>query len=501
MSYKNKFPPRRPDNSHIIKIAPKLNWSKFQKDIFRNVANGIGNTAIIARAGSSKTTVLVESLKYVPKGKKILVAAFNKSIAEELKQRVRHNVDCSTLHSLGYRAILQRFGKVILDENKCFNIVSNLIGKDDFDLTKEIVKTVSLCKSTLTDIPSKILLLMDKYDIEIGSFTREKFAELIVKILAECKKQTSVIDYNDMIYFTFVYGLNIGKWDYIFIDEAQDMSYAQLVMALSAAKKESRIFVFLDDFQAIYGFNGCDIESVNLILEKIQATKLSLPISYRCPRKVVELAKEIVPDIQSTEFAIEGIVENIQVVDLLNKIKPGDFVLSRTNAPLIKHCLAALKVGIPANIQGRDVGANLLFFIKKSKTTSINEFIKYVNQWRNQEVERLSLEKKDPITYLDKAECLLNLCEGISSIKELKETIIKLFDDIDDNKKVIFSTTHKAKGLERDRVFILINTYRYAPGVIGEEANIYYVALTRSKKELFFVRTPSKYSKFDDSKK
>ncbi len=55
--------------------------------------------------------------------------------------------------------------------------------------------------------------------------------------------------------------------------------------------------------------------------------------------------------------------------------------------------------------------------------------------------------------------------------------------------------------MERDRVFILINTYRYGPGVTGEEANLYYVAITRSKSELYFVRSPSKYTKFDNKKK
>src|SRR6185436_16729146 len=86
------------------------------------------------------------------------------------------------------------------------------------------------------------------------------------------------------------------------------------------------------------------------------------------------------------------------------------------------------------------------------------------------------------------------------TLKDLKETIEKLFNDVDDSKKVIFSTTHKAKGLERDRVFMLANTYRYGPGVTGEEANLFYVAVTRAKKELYMVRNPSKYQKFDDKK-
>jgi DNA helicase-2/ATP-dependent DNA helicase PcrA len=160
--------------------------------------------------------------------------------------------------------------------------------------------------------------------------------------------------------------------------------------------------------------------------------------------------------------------------------------------------MALLKAGVPANIQGRDVGANLQYFIKKSKAKTIDKFIEYVNSWRELETKRLLSAKKDTTSTIDKAECLLNLCEGTLTIKDLKETIDKLFADVDDNNKIILSTTHKAKGLERDRVFVLRDTYRYGPGVTGEEANLFYVAITRARKELYFVRKQGKYTPYDD---
>lgn len=160
--------------------------------------------------------------------------------------------------------------------------------------------------------------------------------------------------------------------------------------------------------------------------------------------------------------------------------------------------MALLKAGVPANIQGRDVGANLLYFIKKSKAKTINKFIDYVNEWKEIELKRLLSEKKKTDNCEDKVECLLNLCEGTLTIKDLQENIEKLFNDVDDDKKVIFSTVHKAKGLERDRVFMLVDTFRYGPGVTGEEANIYYVAATRAKKKLFMVRKLTKYTQYDD---
>lgn len=487
----SKFPPKKPDNSHIHLASVKRDWSKFQKDIFRDIAQGTGHTVVVARAGSGKTSTIVEGFKYLPKGKKTLMVAFNKSIAEELKQRAPSYVDVMTLHSLGFRAIKQSFGaNVILENDKCNELIKTLIG-DDYDMwevNQSIAKCVSLCKGFLVDTPSKVGDLIDRFGIEIFEYTRPKFTDLVLKTLALCKAKKNVVDFDDMIWFPFVYRLNVGKFDVVFVDEAQDLNQAQIAMVLSANKMDGRIIAVGDPAQSIYQFRGADSEAIPNFINKLGAKTLPLSVTYRCPLKIVKLAQEVVPDIEACAGAKEGTLEDVPVEELRKLVRPGDFVLSRTNAPLVKHCMALLKAGIPANIQGRDVGSNLIYFIKKSKAKTVNQFIEYVNAWREIEVKRLLSEKKDTMVCLDKSECLLNLCEGNLTIKDLKETIEKLFNDVDDGKKVIFSTTHKAKGLERDRVFILANTYRYGPGVEGEEANLWYVAVTRSKSELYLVR-------------
>jgi superfamily I DNA/RNA helicase len=500
---KSKFPPKKPDNSHIVKANPKRVWSKFQKDIFKDIARGIDHTVVIARAGSGKTSTIVEGFKYLPKGKKTLMVAFNKSIADELRQRAPSYVDVLTLHSLGFRAIKQSFGaNVTLEYDKCRIIVSSIIGddRDLWELNQSICKCVSLCKGFLCDIPSGISDLIDKFGIEMFDLSKEKFIEHVIKALSLCKAQKLVVDFDDMIWFPFVYRLNVGKFDVVFVDEAQDLNGAQIAMVLSAVKIDGRIIAVGDPAQSIYQFRGADSEAIPNLIARLKAKTLPLSVTYRCPKRIVKLAQEVVPDIECAEDAEEGIVNNIQSVELLKSVKVGDFILSRTNAPLIKYCMALLKAGISANIQGRDIGANLLYFIKKSKAKTINSFITYVNTWRDQEVQRLMSEKKDTTACIDKADCLLNLCEGTLTIKDLQEVIEKLFNDEDNYKKVILSTTHKAKGLERDRVFVLVNTYRYGPGVTGEEANLYYVAITRAKKELYLVHGSSKYSKYDKNK-
>ena len=339
-----RFPPKKDDNSHIIKAAPKRNWSDFQKAIFKDIASGEGHTVVIARAGSGKTATIIEGFKYIPKGKKTLMVAFNKSIADELKQRAASYIDVFTLHSLGFRSIKQAFGEVVLETNKARILTSTVIG-DDYDLwelNQSICKCVSLCKGGLIDTPDKIGDLIDKFGIEIFDLSRDKFIQHVIKVLALCKAQKNVIDFDDMVWFPFVYRLNVGKFDIVFVDEAQDLDAAQMAMVLSACKMGGRIIAVGDNFQAIYLFRGADSESIPNFISKLKAKTLPLSTTYRCPKKVIKLAQEVVPDIQCLDTAEDGLVEHISTQDLLKIVKIGDFVLSRTNAPLIKHCMVLL---------------------------------------------------------------------------------------------------------------------------------------------------------------
>lgn len=498
----SKFPPKKPDNSHIIKPVVKHIWSDYQKAIFKNIAIGTGNLIVIARAGSAKTSSLVEGSRYIPKGKKSLFCAFNKHIQEELKSRLGSYISCSTLHSLGYMAIRQRFGNVELDNNKCWSLVELLFDnpKSNYDLIENIVKAVDLCKATLTDVPSKIDELLIEYDIDLCDETSENFIKYILQTLKLCKEKTNVIDFNDMIYFPFIFRLNVGKYDYVFVDECQDLCAAQIELALSAVKIGGRLIAVLDPRQAIYSWRGADTKVLDNLKKRLSPQELTLPICYRCPKKIVELAQTIVPDILPFDLSKDGEIINLDISDLAKYAKAGSYVLSRTNAPLIKHCMNFLKHNIPSNILGRDIGNNLSYLIKKSKKKKVQDLLKWLVKWEQDEKEKLIIKypKANTEVISDKAECIRMLCEDASSIEEVQNNIDNLFQDNEEKNIVLFSSIHRIKGKETNIVFILEDTLRSSS---EEELNIKYVAFTRSKSILYLVRKPSKYSQYDDPKK
>jgi len=480
----------------IIIPAPKHNWSEYQKAIFKNIAEDDGHLIIEAYAGSSKTTSIIESFKYVPRGKKVLALAFNKKIQEELKQRSPSYItDIFTFHSLGLRAIKQKFGNIEIDDNKVFEIIKSSFGDLSSDLVINICDTISYCKYGLFDSPSQIEKIIDTFSIDTCELSSEDFIKIVIKVLSLCKTYTNKIDFNDMCWFPFIYNLNIGKYDYVYVDERQDLNKSQLVMAKKACKIDGRIIAAGDEYQGIYSWRMADNSIINEIKSNSSTKILSLPISYRCPKSIINLAKNWVPDITCPDNAINGEIKEISLNEIYNKAKPGCFILSRTNAPLIKICMNFIKLGVKANIKGRDIGKQLSYLIKKSKKKNIDKFLLWLEKWKNDEVEKLKNKNLNPNNILDKYECLVALCEESANLEDLDKKINNLFNDTDENNIIILSTVHKAKGLEKDEVFILNwtfgiwldNSCKFLEKP-NEEANIAYVAATRSKNKLFIVK-------------
>ena len=236
---------------------------------------------------------------------------------------------------------------------------------------------------------------------------------------------------------------------------------------------------------SIYGFRGASSDAISQIKKRLNAKSLPLSITYRCPVRVTKEAQKYVPEIEWAPSAKEGIIDHIEASQLTRAAEPGCFILSRTNAPLVSYALQFISKGVPASIQGKDIGDNLLNLIKKSRRKNLENFLDWLFTWEQKEVARLRKKNRDFDHVRDKAACLRAIAgSSCASLADLKTKIIDLFEDTDEKDRIILSTVHKAKGLERDVVFVLWGTFR---GGNREERNIRYVAVTRSKRELYYV--------------
>lgn len=466
-------------------------WSIFQRAIFADVAEGSGHVLVRARAGTGKTTTIMEALCHIPAGKSAGLFAFNKAIERELAARAPANVQVRTLHSFGFSALRAAFN-TRLDDGKVERVARDLFSDASLrgGVLGNLAKLVSRAKSTLASTIADLDALVDDLGLDVPDLQRPDFIDRAGDILAACYRDTSTCNFDDMIWLAVRHGVRGPVFDYVFVDEAQDLNAAQIELALRAVRKGGRVFAVGDDRQAIYGFRGADARAVDNITKRLSARVLPLSITYRCGKAIVALAKEIVPDYEAAASAPDGVVRTVNDATLRADAAPGDFVISRKNAPLIGLCLGFLAAGKPASIAGRDIGAGLLALVDRAKTDRVLDLLTFVDAWRREECDRLFARGRDTQPIEDRAECIAALAEGTTTVGEVRARITALFSDKDDSQRIVCTTTHKAKGLERERCWVLADTYSIGAGT--EEDNLWYVAITRAKSELCLVGARSK---------
>lgn len=474
--------PPSPEVAASSAPAPADRWSIYQRAIFREVAEGVGHLLVKARAGTGKTTTIVEALRHVPANKSSLLVAFNKSIAAELERRAPEGVMVRTLHSFGFAALRNAF-RTRLEEGKTDRIARRIFGDSlKGAALSNLAKLVSRAKATLAETDEDLDRAIDDLGLQVPDRERPELVERAAAVLSECYRDTASCDFDDMIWLPVRHGIRVPTFDVVFVDETQDLNACQIDLALRAVREGGRVVAVGDDRQAIYAFRGADRHAIDRIVRTLDARVLPLSITYRCAKSIVALAQEIVPDYEAAPSAPDGVVRTTNEEKLRAEVTPGDFIISRKNAPLIRMCLRLLGAQKPATIAGRDIGSGLLSLVNAARVDDVMGLLLFVDTWRKQETDRLTARGRDTQPIEDRADCITALCEGAATVEEVRARITALFSDTDDTRRIVCTTVHKAKGLERERCWILADTFTLNGGT--EEDNLWYVAVTRAKTEL-----------------
>jgi superfamily I DNA/RNA helicase len=187
----------------------------------------------------------------------------------------------------------------------------------------------------------------------------------------------------------------------------------------------------------------------------------------------------------------------------LENIADGDMVLCRVTAPLVKLCMQYIADGVKAYVKGRDIGINLINMIKKTNRRNISEVIERLESELDKIATKImrkqhcSLEEaRDEEMYkshADKVRAIEVLAGNLKTADAVIHRIETIFKD-EDRSGICLSTIHKAKGLESNNVFIicqekmLLKRAMKIDWMREQEYNLVYVAYTRAKKMLGFVR-------------
>ena len=547
-----------------------MNFTQEQKKIFEFVKSGSGHGIIDAVAGSGKTTTIMKCTKYVENQERTLFCAFNNSIADEIKKRLckdgSGDVTVKTIHALGYQLLKNQSSRNLkVKAHKYSQLLRSKAMRENlaeyyqqiFELMLENQWVYPWTKTDIAErrgvvfkdiqfrIDDTLLNLVDKNRLTLPR-TDDEFEEMVEQyriltavqreagllklyrkmhdILLEegnaLAREASSIDYADMLYLPYKWELSsLMTYDFIFIDECQDLSRAQLYTVMKYASQKCRVMSVGDPFQAIYGFAGADAESFNRISQTFQATPFPLTTCFRCPEKVIELAKGIRADITGKKDNVDGKIHSISNSEIEKKVAAGDLIISRKRDMLMVLAFNLLDKGKSISIHQDDANSVISklksIFKPEERLQELNTSIQgnetfwnYVLKRNNFRIEKEvgkekslnNVMKQMKIKEQKKAiEVSINFLKKLVSnwkhLSTIEEILKELHDQITSHSSqaIKLSTIHRAKGLENDRVFIL--AYDELPLIhdamqnweIEQEKNLKYVALTRPKKELFLV--------------
>lgn len=418
------------------------------------------NTLVVAGAGSGKTFTIVNKIKYlldnnIYKENELLIISFTNESVNDLKRKIDYNLDIMTFHKLAINLInnpnmkisneyylkfiineyFNSYGKYNKKQNK---LIKRILQEMDIDNLKKLIFTfINLYKSNYNDINYLLNLYQKSHFINKIYF---KIILEIYHIYNQELKASNQYDFNDMIKIaTNNINNNLIKtnYKYIIIDEFQDTSLNRFKLINAIIKQNNaKIFVVGDDYQSIYRFTGCNLDiflNFNKLVNNLNI--INLDYNYRNPKEIIDVA-------------------NSFIMKNKNQIKKETICLKNINKP-IKIC----------------------FY--KNKRTAIEKILKYIDT--KYLILGRNNKDKDLFNIQDKS----------------------------------FLTIHKSKGLEEDNIILinLTNNNNSLPSKIKnhkvinkiiktdyypyeEERRLFYVALTRTRNNIYLLVPKSNYSIF-----
>jgi DNA helicase-2/ATP-dependent DNA helicase PcrA len=474
-------------------------WSPFQDAIFSAVRESSDPLLIQAVAGSGKTTTIIEATRFATGPN--LFLAFNKAIAEDIRGKLPSG-EAKTLNALGHRLWMQNALGARLEARKNEKLVEALMPSEARRKFGFLVqRIVSTAKANAVGIDSEVnssdfehFITNGEWDIDDADIVSA--AHYAAKVFSLSRDDLQTFDFDDQLYGPVYRDWTFPSFGTVLVDEAQDLNRIQHLFLGKLCGMETRLIAVGDRHQAIYAFRGALANSLDLLKEHFKVLELPLSISYRCPLAVVAEAQELVPHIQARPGAPAGLVqyqERIPNIDMAAEdpelFAEGWLVVCRNNAPLFAAIMRHVRARRPCRVLSNAL-EGLAGFIKKFRTEDPSEMLRRLDRWL--EKETLAAEAKGMAwkvaSLADKAETVRALSEGFQTVGQILDLIRSLSEG---RTGPIFSTIHKAKGLEAEHVYFLRpdlvpGWWIKEPEALQQEYNLRYVAITRAKQSLTY---------------
>jgi F-box protein 18 (helicase) len=467
-----------------------------------------GNIRINAVAGSGKTTTIIEYAATRPRESRILYLAFNKSVKLEAKKRFAerglYNVQVETAHSLAYHPIVIRQGyKLQSNAYKTHEIASVLGLKSEGEKHGEFILANHIQKFITYFCNSNALKVQDLNYADIVSDPKArtfvktfyKHIEKGTRLFLQKMNDKEIEIMHDFYLKKYQLSSPVLDYDYILFDEGQDASPAMLDIFL---KQDAVKLIVGDTHQQIYSWR----HAVNP-LEKVDFKNFDLSTSFRFNQDIANLAIRL--------LGWKGHLKPCPVASIIGTGRSSALeqkaTIARTNLGLLTKAISFIKEN--PGVQHIYFEGNINSYTYADDGASLYDVLNLYNNKHSAIRDSLikSMKDLDDLEdYIEKTEDV-QLGMMVDIVKKYENEIPSLIrslkwkhvsDDDKDRAEMIFSTVHRAKGMEYDVVELAEDFITEAkvekqksenmePSVLAkctEEINLVYVAATRTKNIL-----------------
>ena len=320
------------------------------------VAHNKGPCMVLAGPGSGKTLTIAKRIeylimKYKVRPEEILVITFTKYAAWEMKNRTRsicgpssYAVTFGTFHGIYYGILKWAYrlnqSNLLSDEEK-YRILREILPGIDWDQEPEADEEKDYLQELAIEIGNVKNNCMDIEEYEPVKYTTEKFRKLY-RTYEETKKKYRKIDFEDMLIQCrdlFMKRPDIlkkwqEKFQYILLDEFQDVNQAQYDVVRMLAAPQDNLFVVGDDDQSVYGFRGAKPGIMKEFMKDYpKARQILLDVNYRSSGYIVKGALRVIGNNKIRfEKKIEAFRkpdETVHVQEVKDPVQEAEYVLER----------------------------------------------------------------------------------------------------------------------------------------------------------------------------